>query len=109
MFVFRDVSAGAHRIIAMLGDSEHVRLEPLAADTVHVMVDPARQLILEPLHYSPSSSTSLMTDPLDSHRGEYWRFYLVHVKGASFHLPPRFVQGDLTSFHLPPRFAERGT
>lgn len=39
-FVFLDVSPGRHRIIAVLGDSAHVPLEPLATDTVHVTVEP---------------------------------------------------------------------
>ena len=39
-FVFRNVAPGRHRIIAMLGDSAHVPVEPLSTDTVHVMVEP---------------------------------------------------------------------
>ncbi len=37
-FTFRDVAAGSHRIIAVLADSAHIPLTPLAVDTVHVTV-----------------------------------------------------------------------
>jgi len=39
-FVFLDVPPGRHRIIAMLGDSAHVPVEPLSTDTVHITVEP---------------------------------------------------------------------
>lgn len=39
-FIFLDVSPGRHRIIAMLGDSAHVPVEPLSTDTVHVTIKP---------------------------------------------------------------------
>jgi hypothetical protein len=37
-FAIADLAPGEHRVIAVLGDSAHVPLEPLAADTVTFMV-----------------------------------------------------------------------
>lgn len=39
-FHWDSVAAGPHRIIAVLGDSKHVPLVPLATDTVHFVLQP---------------------------------------------------------------------
>jgi hypothetical protein len=39
-FQWDSVAPGPHRIIAVLGDSKHVPLVPLATDTVHFVVQP---------------------------------------------------------------------
>jgi uncharacterized protein DUF4399 len=39
-FHWDSVAPGPHRIIAVLGDSKHVPLVPLATDTVHFVVQP---------------------------------------------------------------------
>lgn len=39
-FHWDSVAPGPHRIIAVLGDSKHVPLVPLASDTVHFVVQP---------------------------------------------------------------------
>jgi hypothetical protein len=39
-FQWDSVAPGPHRIIAVLGDSKHVPLVPLATDTVHFVVKP---------------------------------------------------------------------
>ena len=39
-FQWDSVAPGPHRIIAVLGDSKHVPLVPLASDTVHFVVQP---------------------------------------------------------------------
>lgn len=41
-FTFRDVAPGSHRIIAILADSAHIPLAPLAADTVNLTVSGSR-------------------------------------------------------------------